>query len=122
MGLILMGLGGIGHLLGDLTGQGQTISTAAEVVDGELTATIAAAPHAAAPILKGTSAGAGIMIIVGMMLILCGLMLHALLLLRISTDRKVPIHIRERDRKTVERGARMQRAIEVFWVEQEIRL
>lgn len=62
------------------------------------------------------------MIIVGMMLILCGLMLHALLLLRMSTDRKVPIHVRERERKTVERGARMQRAIEVFWVEQEIRL
>ena len=122
MGLILMGLGGIGHLLGDLTGQGQILSAAADAVQGEPAATIASAPHAAAPILQGTSTAAGIMIIVGMMLILCGLMLHALLLLRMSTDRKVPIHVRERERKTVERGARMQRAIEVFWVEQEIRL
>ncbi|TSC59806.1 MAG: hypothetical protein Greene041662_377 [Candidatus Peregrinibacteria bacterium Greene0416_62] len=122
MGLTLLGLGGVGHLLGNLSGQGTVALVPAETVVGEITAMIAATPHAAAPILAGTSTAAGITIILGMILILSGLFLHALLLLRIRTERNVPVHGKERDRKTVERGARMQRAIEVFWVEQEIRL
>jgi hypothetical protein len=122
MGLTMLGLGGVGHLLGNLTGQGATTLVAAEETTGVIAPTIAAVSHAAAPVLVGTSTAAGITIILGMILILSGLMLHALLLLRIGTERNVPIHVKERHRETVERGARMQRAIEVFWVEQEIRL
>ncbi|OGJ61067.1 hypothetical protein A3C37_03315 [Candidatus Peribacteria bacterium RIFCSPHIGHO2_02_FULL_53_20] len=123
MGLTMLGLGGVGHLLGNLTGQGSVTSVTAEETAGVIApAMIAAAPHAAAPVLEGTSTAAGITIILGMILILSGLMLHALLLLRMGTERSVPVHVKERRRETVERGARMQRAIEVFWVEQEIRL
>lgn len=122
MGLMLVGLGGMGHLLGNLTGQGSVTLVSEETVVGETTATISTAPHAAAPVLEGTSDGVGITIILGMILILSGLLLHALLLLRMRKERTVPVHGIERHRETVERGARMQRAIEVFWVEQEIRL
>ncbi len=124
MGLTLLGLGGLGHLAGNLTGQGGIVQYAVVPETGVLAspaATIAAA-HASAPIIAGTSNAAGITIILGMMLILTGLLLHALLLLRTGMDRNVPVHIKERDRKTVERNARNQRAIEVFWVEQTIRL
>lgn len=118
MGLAMLGFGGVAHLVGNLTGQGAGAVMPAAAEFGENTATI----HAAAPILAGTSTAAGVTIILGMILILSGLFLHALLLLRTRTERTVPIHIKERERATVERGARMQRAIEVFWVEQEIRL
>ena len=122
MGLTMLGLGGVGHLLGDLTGQGAVTAIAAEETAGVITTTIAAAAHTAAPVLEGTSTAAGITIILGMILILSGLLLHALLLLRMRAERTVPVHGVERRRETVDRGARMQRAIEVFWVEQEIRL
>lgn len=122
MGLTMLGLGGLGHLLGNITGQGTVTMMPAEETAGETTLTIAAAPHAAVPILEGTSTAAGITIILGMIFILCGLLLHALLCLRMRTERTVPVHAKERRRETVKRGARMQRAIEVFWVEQEIRL
>lgn len=122
MGLMLLGIGSVGHLLGNLTGQDAVALAPAEEAAGQMTSMIIAAPHAAAPVLEGTSTAAGITIILGMILILSGLFLHALLLLRMRTERSVPIHVKERDHKTMERGARMQRAIEVFWVEQEIRL
>ncbi len=124
MGLTLLGLGGLGHLAGNLTGQGGIVQYAITQETGMLAvpaATISAA-HSAAPIITGTSNMAGLTIILGMILILTGLLLHALLLLRAGLDRKVPVHGVERDRKTVERGARNQRAIEVYWVEQTIRL
>jgi hypothetical protein len=124
MGLTLLGLGSLGHLAGNLTGQGGIVQYAITQETGMLAvpaATISAA-HSAAPIIAGTSNVAGMTIILGMILILTGLLLHALLLLRAGLDRTVPVHTKERDRKTVERGARNQRAIEVFWVEQTIRL
>ena len=124
MGLTLLGLGGLGHLAGNLTGQGGIVQYAITQETGMLAvpaATISAA-HSAAPIIAGTSNMAGITIILGMILILTGLFLHALLILRMGLNRNVPVHAVERDRKTVERGARNQRAIEVFWVEQTIRL
>ena len=124
MGLTLLGLGGLGHLAGNLTGQGGIVQYAITQETGMLAAPAAtiAAAHSAAPIIAGTSNMAGMTIILGMILILTGLFLHALLLLRTGMDRKVPVHAVERERKTVERGARNQRAIEVFWVEQVIRL
>ena len=104
------------------------MTVAPETVTGTMGSTLAPLPHAAAPVIAGTSHTPpgvqlpGITIILGMMMILSGLLLHALLLLRMRTERTVAVHGKERHRETVERSARMQRAIEVFWVEQEIRL
>jgi len=125
MGLTLLGLGGFAHLTASLTGQGSTMEYA---IPEEVTApaapqaTIAPAPHGAAPIVTGTSTLAGVTIILGMILILTGLLLHALLLLRVHGERNVPVRVTEHARTTVKRSGRNQRAIEVFWVEQTIRL
>jgi hypothetical protein len=125
MGLTFLGLGGVAHLTASITGQGSIVQYAVQPETGVLQepqATLAPVAHSAAPILAGTSTLAGVTIVLGMMLILTGLLLHALLLLRTQKDRIVPVHAAARDRTTVERNARHQRAIEVYWVEQTIRL
>ena len=110
-GLVLLMQGDARRLSGALTGQGSTV---VEQSDATL--------HAAAALEEYQQASAGIAIIVGMLLILIGLMLHALLLIRISHDRPVTVHGPGREHETLERGARKQRAIEVFWIEESIRL
>jgi hypothetical protein len=117
MGLTLLGLGGLAHLTGQVTGQG-AISAMQKIPP----ATIVQATHAAAPIIEDTSTTAGLTIVLGMLLILIGLALHALLLLRLHAEKTVPVHSKVRGEKNVPRSARAQRSIEVFWVEEEIRL
>lgn len=109
---------------GQISGQGSTLPSSRVITEGTIVheALLKPMTHASAPIRQKDTAAGTATIIIGMCLIASGLLLHALFVLYSSKDRRVPVHSIERSRTTIEREARAQRSIEVYWVEQVIRL
>lgn len=70
-----------------------------------------AAPHV---ITSTSTTGSTVQIILGMLLVLIGFCIHALLIMR--NERPVPVRIVNTD-KSRETGSVIRRALEVYWVE-----
>lgn len=112
-GFTILGAAGVEELHGQVITSGQGAVT--ETLPLMRSAELRPAPlHAAAPQMQPSAVPAGLQLVGGMLLILLGFLLHALVIRTRHADRSIPVHQAPRKPR--------QERMEIFWVDQVIEL